>query len=130
MAGMFYSLQEAIEKLNKTEDEIKQIVADGKLREFRDGPSLLFKVEEVDALVSDAGDVGLEEILEPEAAEAEALEPESLEPEALEPESLEPEAIEPDALEPEGLEPAAIEPDDSEPAVLAPADLEPDAVEP
>ena len=44
MAGMFYSLQEAAEKLNKTEEELKQIVKEGKLREFRDGPNLLFKV--------------------------------------------------------------------------------------
>jgi hypothetical protein len=55
MAGMFYSLQEAVEKLNKTEDELKQIVKEGKLREFRDGPNLLFKVEEVEALMSDTG---------------------------------------------------------------------------
>ena len=47
MAGMFYSLQEALDKLSMTEDQIKQAVADGKLREFRDGPNLLFKVEEV-----------------------------------------------------------------------------------
>ncbi len=105
MAGMFYSLQEAIEKLNKTEDEIKQMVADGKLREFRDGPSLLFKVEEVDALMSDAGDAGLEEILEPEAAIPDALEPETLEPEAIEPEELKPGAEEPAALEFDDLEP-------------------------
>jgi excisionase family DNA binding protein len=52
MAGMFYSLQEATEKLNKTEEEINQLVQDGKLREFRDGPNLLFKVEEVEALLS------------------------------------------------------------------------------
>ena len=42
--GMFYSLQEVTEKLNKTEDEIKEIVRSGRLREFRDGPNLLFKV--------------------------------------------------------------------------------------
>ena len=66
MAGMFYSLQETIEKLNKTEEEIKQIVAEGKLREFRDGPSLLFKVEEVEALIPQGQDETLEEALEPE----------------------------------------------------------------
>lgn len=53
MAGMFYSLQEVAEKLNKTEQEVKQIVKDGRLREFRDGPNLLFKVDEVEALMSD-----------------------------------------------------------------------------
>jgi len=53
MAGMFYSLQEVAEKLNKTEDEVKEIVKAGRLREFRDGPNLLFKVDEVEALLSD-----------------------------------------------------------------------------
>ena len=53
MAGMFYSLQEVAEKLNKTEEEVKEIVKQGRLREFRDGPNLLFKVDEVEALMSD-----------------------------------------------------------------------------
>jgi len=53
MAGMFYSLQEVAEKLNKTEEEVKEIIKQGKLREFRDGPNLLFKVDEVEALMSD-----------------------------------------------------------------------------
>jgi len=55
MAGMFYSLQEAAERLGKTEDEIRAIVQSGQLREFRDGPNLLFKVDEVDALIADLG---------------------------------------------------------------------------
>jgi len=53
MAGMFYSLQEAASKLNKTEEEIKEIIKQGRLREFRDGPNLLLKVDEVEALMSD-----------------------------------------------------------------------------
>ena len=53
MAGMFYSLQEVAEKLNKTEEEVKEIIKQGRLREFRDGPNLLFKVDEVEALLSD-----------------------------------------------------------------------------
>ena len=53
MAGMFYSLQEVAAKLNKTEEEVKEIVKQGKLREFRDGPNLLFKVDEVETLMSD-----------------------------------------------------------------------------
>ena len=55
MAGMFYSLQEAAEKLGKTEDQVRAIVQSGQLREFRDGPNLLFKVDEVDALIADSG---------------------------------------------------------------------------
>jgi len=55
MAGMFYSLQEVAAKLNKTEEEVKEIIRQGRLREFRDGPNLLFKVDEVEALMSDTG---------------------------------------------------------------------------
>ncbi|MFA5239113.1 MAG: helix-turn-helix domain-containing protein [Phycisphaerae bacterium] len=53
MAGMFYSLQEVSAKLNKTEDEVKEIIKQGRLREFRDGSNLLFKVDEVESLMSD-----------------------------------------------------------------------------
>ncbi len=53
MAGMFYSLKEVAEKLNKTEEEVQEIVRQGKLREFRDGPNLLFKADEVETLMSD-----------------------------------------------------------------------------
>jgi excisionase family DNA binding protein len=54
MAGMFYSIQEVAAKLGKSEDEIRQIVKSGRLREFRDGPNLLFKVDEVNSLLSDS----------------------------------------------------------------------------
>jgi len=55
MAGLFYSLQDAIAKLNKTDNQIKELIKQGKLREFRDGPNLLFKVSEVEALAADEG---------------------------------------------------------------------------
>jgi hypothetical protein len=104
MAGMFYSLQEAAEKLNKTEEEIKQFVQEGKLREFRDGPNLLFKVEEVEALMSPATEEALEAVeLEPAALEPEALEPEIPEIEGLE-EIPEAEALEPEVPELEGFD--------------------------
>ncbi|MBN2589626.1 MAG: helix-turn-helix domain-containing protein, partial [Sedimentisphaerales bacterium] len=48
---MFYSLEEAAEKLNKSQDEVKKLVKDGQIREFRDGPNILFKAEEVEALI-------------------------------------------------------------------------------
>lgn len=54
MAGMFYTLQEVVEKLGKTEAEIKTFVREGKLREFRDGAKQLYKIEDVDAL-ADSG---------------------------------------------------------------------------
>lgn len=58
MAGMFYSIQEVSDKLGKSEDEIRQLVKSGRLREFRDGPNLLFKVEEVQSLLSDSSVMG------------------------------------------------------------------------
>ncbi|OHB73942.1 MAG: hypothetical protein A2Z25_05440 [Planctomycetes bacterium RBG_16_55_9] len=79
---MFYSLQEAAERLSITQNDLKQLVTEGKLREFRDGPNLLFKVEEVEALVPDADVIGLQEPPEGEAFEPESLMLEDLESEA------------------------------------------------
>jgi len=67
MAGMFYSLKEVAKKLNRTEGEIKELVKEGRLREFRDGPNLLFKVNEVEALMAETGGVAAEEIFPSEA---------------------------------------------------------------
>jgi len=53
MAGMFYSLQEAAAKLKIKQEQVEELVKEGRLREFRDGANVLFKVEEVDALMSD-----------------------------------------------------------------------------
>jgi len=53
MAGTFYSIQEVMEKLGKSEEQIKELVKDGKLREFRDGAKLLYKTKEVDSMVTD-----------------------------------------------------------------------------
>lgn len=50
MSQQFYSLEEACEKLGQTEDELKQLVRDGQLREFRDGGQIKYKTEEVDTL--------------------------------------------------------------------------------
>lgn len=100
MSGMFYSLQEAAEKLNKTEEEIKQIVQEGNLREFRDGPNLLFKVEEVEALMPQASEEALEAVeLEPEALGLEVPELEESEPEIPEIEELEAEIPEAEEFE-------------------------------
>ena len=52
MPGMFYTLQEVIEKLRKSEAEIKALVREGKLREFRDGAKQLYKVEDVEAIAA------------------------------------------------------------------------------
>ena len=61
MAGMFYSLKETAERLGKTEDEVKRLAEQGRLREFRDGSSLLFKIDEVNALIAEGTDaVGID----------------------------------------------------------------------
>jgi len=124
MAGMFYSLQEAAEKLNKTEDQLKELVQDGKLREFRDGPNLLFKIEEVEALMSEA------EAAEPEAPALEFTEPEVPEPEMPAPEAEEEEAVELDLPEPEAEEGTAVELEIPEPEAEEPEALELEATEP
>ena len=128
MAGMFYSLQEAAEKLGKTEEELKQMVKHGKLREFRDGPHLLFKTEEVEALFGDTAFAAKPEApepppeplagpAEPELELAEIETPQS--PETPTPEQPEIELPELEALLHEG--PAPAEPGiDAEEILLAP----------
>ena len=105
MAGMFYSLQEAAEKLNISEDQFKEFVQEGKLREFRDGPNLLFKVDEIEALMSEA------EASEPEVPETYAEEEEALEFDFNEPQAEEDEALELDLAEPEAPEAEVSEPE-------------------
>jgi excisionase family DNA binding protein len=79
MAGMFYSLKEAAARLGKTEDEVRQLAKDGKLREFRDGSNLLFKIDEVNALLAEGVEVdaGALELDETSAEVSKALEEEA-----------------------------------------------------
>lgn len=52
MAKMFYTLPETAEILGKTQDEVKDMVASGQIKEFRDPEKgLIFKKEQVDLLV-------------------------------------------------------------------------------
>ncbi|MBC8481753.1 MAG: hypothetical protein H8D47_03715 [Planctomycetes bacterium] len=71
MAGMFYSIAEAAEKLGKTEQQVDEMVKNGQLREFRDGSTVLFKVEEIDALCSQVGGTAESQTTPPEAEIAE-----------------------------------------------------------
>ncbi len=50
MAQQFCSAEEAQEKLGLSADELKQLVRDGQLREFRDGGQIKYKSEEVGQL--------------------------------------------------------------------------------
>ena len=55
MAKMFYTVEETKSTLGKNDDEIKQLTRDGRLREFRDGPRLMFKADQVENLKSELG---------------------------------------------------------------------------
>ncbi|MBI1824877.1 MAG: helix-turn-helix domain-containing protein [Planctomycetes bacterium] len=51
MAKMFYTAKEAAEKLGRSEIDLKDLVREGKLREFRDAGTVNYKVGDVDGLV-------------------------------------------------------------------------------
>ncbi|MHC4745278.1 MAG: helix-turn-helix domain-containing protein, partial [Planctomycetota bacterium] len=109
MAGMFCSLEEAALRLGKSEEEIKDMIKQGTLREFRDGPNLLLKVDEIEEV---AQQQGIEAPAEAPAQEAPpptplATVPTSLETEPEEDEMEEPEIPELESLELDSLEPAA-----------------------
>ena len=130
---MFYSMQEAAEKLNKTEEELQQLVAEGKLREFRDGPNVLFKVEEVEALISDVDVIEPEEGPEGEAPESESAildisKPETSEEEIPAEEMKEPEIDVSDIPELEAVDTGISEAPITEPEAEAPEIEEPEAL--
>jgi len=75
MAGMFYSIQETAEKIGVTEDDVKQLARDGKLREFRDGENIMFKVEEVDKIHNRESSLRFDVLDEAPAEPAEPTEP-------------------------------------------------------
>jgi hypothetical protein len=124
MAGMFYSLKDAAEKIKKTQEEFKKLVKQGKLREFRDGAHLLFKIDEVEALMADTSVMAAKEPSVPEIPELELPEmeiPETAVPEQEMPEIEIPEAEIPGPETPEVEAPAPAEqPADTEEISLAP----------
>lgn len=76
MAKAFYSMEEVCNLLGKTQDEVKQLVQEGSLREFRDAGKVFFKAENVNKLsgASNSADGSGELMLEP-ASEKPAAEP-------------------------------------------------------
>jgi hypothetical protein len=52
MAKTFYNQDEACKKLGMDAEELKRAARDGRLREFRDGGKVTYKVEEVDRLAA------------------------------------------------------------------------------
>ncbi len=69
MEKMFYSIEEAAQKLSKSVDDVRQMATRGQLQEFRDRDKLMFKREQVDLLAggddgaiplaSDSGEISL-----------------------------------------------------------------------
>lgn len=53
MAGMFFTMQEVVDKFGKDEAQVRQLIEKGKLRVFLDGTKQLFKTSEVQSLVDD-----------------------------------------------------------------------------
>jgi hypothetical protein len=53
MAKMFYTLEEVCQKLDKTEDEVREMASSGQIQEFRDRDKLMFKVDQIDLLAGD-----------------------------------------------------------------------------
>jgi hypothetical protein len=50
MAKPFYSMDEVCQRLGKNADQVKALVREGQLREFRDAGKVFFKAEDVDKL--------------------------------------------------------------------------------
>jgi hypothetical protein len=59
MAKMFYTLEEAAEKLGKSPSDVQQMATSGQLQEFRDRDRLMFKKEQVDMLAGGPDDDAL-----------------------------------------------------------------------
>ena len=62
MAKMFYTLDETRAALSKSEEDIKQLTREGRLREFRDGPRLMFKADQVEQLKAELGGGTLDQV--------------------------------------------------------------------
>ena len=62
MAGMFYSLQEIADKLGIGVENAEAFAKEHKLREFRDGQRVVFKVADVDPLVAESSSVDADDL--------------------------------------------------------------------
>lgn len=55
MAKMFYRFEEAKQVLSMSDEQLKQLTREGRLREFRDGTQIMYKADQVDALRGELG---------------------------------------------------------------------------
>lgn len=60
MAKMFYTLDEAAEKLGKPVEAVREMAKSGQIQEFRDRDKLMFKVEQIDLLAHSDEDHGID----------------------------------------------------------------------
>lgn len=62
MAKLFYTLQEAAQKLRKTQDEVMNMAKAGQLQELRDKDQVLFRRSAIDQIAgdTDGGDINLD----------------------------------------------------------------------
>ena len=58
MAKMFYTTEEAAEKLGKSVDEVTEMASSGQIQEFRDKDKVMFKVDQIDLLAGGDDDMG------------------------------------------------------------------------
>lgn len=63
MAKMFYTLDEAAQRLGKSPGEVKEMAQSGQIQEFRDRDKLMFKVEQIDLLASGDEPIGIDQEL-------------------------------------------------------------------
>ena len=55
MAKMFYTLEEASERLGLDEDAVKAMAQEGQLQQFRDRDKLMFKRDQIDEMADSSG---------------------------------------------------------------------------
>ncbi|MEE2972309.1 MAG: hypothetical protein VX672_04220, partial [Planctomycetota bacterium] len=53
MAKMFYTAEEAAEKLGKSVDELLEMASSGEVQSFKQDDQDMFRVEQIDLLASD-----------------------------------------------------------------------------
>ncbi len=106
MAGMFCSIEEAAQRLGRTAEDIKEMIKLGVFREFRDGPNLLLKVDEIEDA---ARREGIELPIGSPADEVQAPPPLATIPITLKTRPEEVEMEEPEIPDLDSLEPSALD---------------------